>query len=69
MAGKDHEASYEIRGQETNGSALAANHEAEAGIPLSQVEVAKITKVSSVFTVLVAGLALFSDGYNAQIIG
>jgi hypothetical protein len=26
-------------------------------------------KVSSVLTVLVAGVALFSDGYNAQIIG
>ncbi|WPH04629.1 Hypothetical protein R9X50_00752200 [Acrodontium crateriforme] len=29
----------------------------------------KVTKVSSTVTVLVAGLALFSDGYNAQIIG
>ena len=29
----------------------------------------KVTKVSSVITVIVAGLALFSDGYNAQIIG
>lgn len=31
--------------------------------------VQKITKTSSVITVLVSGLALFSDGYNAQIIG
>lgn len=31
--------------------------------------VKKITKISSTITVLVAGLALFSDGYNAQIIG
>ena len=29
----------------------------------------KITKVSAVITVIVSGLALFSDGYNAQIIG
>lgn len=29
----------------------------------------KISKLSSVLTVLVSGLALFSDGYNAQIIG
>jgi MFS family permease len=31
--------------------------------------VAKITKTSSVIMVLISGLALFSDGYNAQIIG
>lgn len=31
--------------------------------------VKKITKISSIMTVVVAGLALFSDGYNAQIIG
>jgi hypothetical protein len=29
----------------------------------------KITRISSILTVLVSGLALFSDGYNAQIIG
>lgn len=29
----------------------------------------KVTKVSSIITVVVSGLALFSDGYNAQIIG
>jgi MFS family permease len=29
----------------------------------------KTSRISSVLTVLVAGLALFSDGYNAQIIG
>jgi hypothetical protein len=45
-------------------------HESYANdTPLPDVEVAKITKVSSILTVLVAGLALFSDGYNAQIIG
>ena len=32
------------------------------------VVVARITKVSSILMVLVSGLALFSDGYNAQII-
>jgi MFS family permease len=31
--------------------------------------VSKITKASSITMVLIAGLALFSDGYNAQIIG
>jgi MFS family permease len=29
----------------------------------------KTSRISSILTVLVAGLALFSDGYNAQIIG
>ena len=29
----------------------------------------KTSRISSTLTVLVAGLALFSDGYNAQIIG
>lgn len=35
----------------------------------STTVVARITRVSSIVTVCVAGLALFSDGYNAQIIG
>ena len=29
--------------------------------------VIKVTRISSVLTVLVSGVALFSDGYNAQI--
>jgi len=29
----------------------------------------RITRISSIFMVLVSGLALFSDGFNAQIIG
>lgn len=29
----------------------------------------KISRISSIMTVVVSGLALFSDGYNAQIIG
>ena len=29
----------------------------------------RITRISSILMVLVAGIALFSDGYNAQIIG
>jgi hypothetical protein len=31
--------------------------------------VTRITRISSVLSALVAGIALFSDGYNAQIIG
>jgi hypothetical protein len=31
--------------------------------------VTRITRISSILSVLVAGIALFSDGYNAQIIG
>ena len=38
-------------------------------VGLSSEALAKITKTSSIMTVLVGGLALFSDGYNAQIIG
>ena len=32
-------------------------------------ELKKVTRISSIITVVVSGLALFSDGYNAQIIG
>lgn len=37
--------------------------------PTQETEAAlkKVTRVSSTLTVIVAGLALFSDGYNAQI--
>lgn len=37
------------------------------GLPTSTV--IRITKLSSILSTLAAGLALFSDGYNAQIIG
>ncbi|KAH0846129.1 hypothetical protein FOPE_12201 [Fonsecaea pedrosoi] len=61
--------SYEITGDKSNGTQPHA-HDVEVGDRrLSHVDVARITRVSSVITVLVAGLALFSDGYNAQIIG
>jgi hypothetical protein len=36
---------------------------------IDDATVAKITKTSSIIMVLISGLALFSDGYNAQIIG
>ena len=36
---------------------------------VDEITLKKVTKTSSVITVLVSGLALFSDGYNAQIIG
>lgn len=39
------------------------------GIVLPQSKVAQITRTSSILGILVAGIALFSDGYNAQIIG
>jgi hypothetical protein len=42
----------------------------ESGEPqLPSATVARITRLSSILNVLVAGIALFSDGYNAQIIG
>jgi hypothetical protein len=39
------------------------------GVELPQSKVAQITRTSSILGVLVSGIALFSDGYNAQIIG
>ena len=39
------------------------------GLNLPDVVVKRITRVSSILSVLVAGFALLSDGYNAQIIG
>ncbi|KAE8443032.1 hypothetical protein EG329_002426 [Mollisiaceae sp. DMI_Dod_QoI] len=39
------------------------------GVNLSPAVVTRITRVSSILSVLVSGVALFSDGYNAQIIG
>ncbi|KIV76845.1 hypothetical protein PV11_08700 [Exophiala sideris] len=60
--------SYEVTGKETNLTQPSSSGD-EAELGLEPVTVAKITRISSVTTVLVAGLALFSDGYNAQIIG
>jgi hypothetical protein len=40
---------------------------ASADSNIEEVDLLKITKTSSVLTVLVSGVALFSDGYNAQI--
>jgi MFS family permease len=37
--------------------------------PTNSNKIDRITKLSSITTVLVSGVALFSDGYNAQIIG
>jgi hypothetical protein len=50
------------------------DHDKEAypdatGHELPPAIVSRITHVSSILSVLVAGIALFSDGYNAQIIG
>jgi len=39
------------------------------GESVDRGQLKKITRISSILTVLVSGLALFSDGYNAQIIG
>ncbi|OAL30076.1 hypothetical protein AYO20_08980 [Fonsecaea nubica] len=69
MATEKSQPSYEITGNESNGSQSHAQDVEVGERRLSHVDVARITKVSSVITVLVAGLALFSDGYNAQIIG
>lgn len=44
-------------------------HPEATGMELPPATVDRIIHVSSVLSVLVAGIALFSDGYNAQIIG
>jgi MFS family permease len=51
---------------------IAAHDLVEAEPTMSDIDAqttAKITRTSSIIMVLVSGLALFSDGYNAQIIG
>lgn len=40
-----------------------------SSLQLPTAAIGNTAKVSSVLTVFVAGVALFSDGYNAQIIG
>jgi hypothetical protein len=39
------------------------------GLSLPAAAVERITRTSNTLSVFVAGVALFSDGYNAQIIG
>ena len=42
----------------------------EVGYPsIEEGTLKKVTKISAIITVAVSGAALFSDGYNAQIIG
>lgn len=69
MATDKFQPSYEISADDSNGHPPGAQDVEVGDRRLSHVDVARITKVSSIITVLVAGLALFSDGYNAQIIG
>jgi len=45
------------------------SHPDAVGAELPEAVVSRITRISSTLSVLVSGLALFSDGYNAQIIG
>ena len=46
-----------------------ASSDEVGNISIDEGTLKKVTKISSILTVLVSGLALFSDGYNAQIIG
>ncbi|CAF9918041.1 MAG: hypothetical protein ALECFALPRED_000480 [Alectoria fallacina] len=45
------------------------NYPEAIGEGIRRESVIKVTRISSILTVLVSGVALFSDGYNAQIIG
>lgn len=42
-------------------------HPEAIGVGVRRGSVIKVTRISSILTVLVSGFALFSDGYNAQI--
>ncbi|QIW99403.1 hypothetical protein AMS68_004921 [Peltaster fructicola] len=55
----------------TKDEALVRSDESglDSDVSQSNVDIRKISKVSSILMVIVSGLALFSDGYNAQIIG
>lgn len=60
----DKQAHSHIHGDDRKDSQVAyATGEAD-GIAAGTAQ--KITRISSILTVLVSGLALFSDGYNAQ---
>lgn len=65
MADEKHQHSYQISGNESNGGGPSAQDSELRDRRLSQVDVARITKVSSIVTVLVAGLALFSGKSSA----
>lgn len=39
------------------------------GEGVHRASVIKVTRISNILTILVSGVALFSDGYNAQIVG
>lgn len=42
-------------------------HPGAIGVGARRESLLKVTRISSILTVLVSGVALFSDGYNAQI--
>lgn len=53
---------------------ISVDHDKEAypeatSLELPQATVSRITHVSSTISVLAAGIALFNDGYNSQVIG
>ena len=69
---KNIEATTAIKGSPETQTSVEYDKEAypeATGLELPPATVSRITHVSSVLSVLVAGIALFSDGYNAQIIG
>ena len=66
------ESGREIEGSPEMTKSVEYNKEtypAATGLELPPATVSRITRISSILSVMVAGIALFSDGYNAQIIG
>jgi hypothetical protein len=65
MADLNYDNEKDVKPQVSAGSELDNGQRSEAFLEAGTV--AKITRTSSIFMVLIAGLALFSDGYNAQV--
>ena len=74
MASYDEDHKATIGSPESPEASRQAEYDKEAyaevtDLALPAATVNNIIHVSSILSVLVAGVALFSDGYNAQIIG
>lgn len=69
MAGEKFEPPVVVDKNTITTSASSDSEIAASNNSPEQIQLKKTTRVSSILTVIVAGLALFSDGYNAQIIG
>ena len=56
-----------LEGSPTSLDSAMEKYPEAIGEGMRRESVIKVTRISSILTVLVSGVALFSDGYNAQI--